>query len=294
MNVEDPEARYNLGLVKAQMRQLDEAYELLAPFKDVNSAIMALSVNQNEEAAAIMESVRSNSPQCEYVRAMVSARLEEDADALGHIAKAAEDVALRERAKIEYDFKPSFNEKIGIIAKLDVNYVTKIYQFNPQLFSGKLMLLSVIINNNYLYNEVRIKNGAYGVTSYANQYGQFNFRSFHDPNIKKTLDVYDETSNFISNLALTDAELTNQIISTIGNIEQPSHVKTISEVALNRYLAKRGNDYYLSIRNDIINAKLNDLHNLANVISDKANYVVFGSEEEINKNSDLFTEIIKF
>ena len=109
MNVEDPEARYNLGLVKAQMRQLDEAYELLAPFKDVNSAIMALSVNKNEEAAAIMESVRSNSPQCEYVRAMVSARLGEDADALGHIAKAAEDVALRERAKIEYDFKPYRN-----------------------------------------------------------------------------------------------------------------------------------------------------------------------------------------
>lgn len=105
MNVEDPEARYNLGLVKAQMRQLDEAYELLAPFKDVNSAIMALSVNKNEETAAIMESVRSNSPQCEYVRAMVSARLGKDADALGHIAKAAEDVALRERAKIEYDFK---------------------------------------------------------------------------------------------------------------------------------------------------------------------------------------------
>lgn len=197
-------------------------------------------------------------------------------------------------ANEEYNFKPSFNKKIGIIAKLDVNYVTKIYQFNPQLFSGKLMLLSLIINNNYLYNEVRIKNGAYGVSSYANQYGQFNFRSFHDPNIKKTLDIYDETSNFISNLALTDAEFTNQIISTIGNIEQPSHVKTISEIALNRYLAKRDNDYYLSIRNDIINAKLNDLHSLANVISDKANYVIFGSEEEINKNSDLFEEIIKF
>lgn len=197
-------------------------------------------------------------------------------------------------ANEEYNFKPSFNKKIGIIAKLDVNYVTKIYQFNPQLFSGKLMLLSLIINNNYLYNEVRIKNGAYGVSSYANQYGQFNFRSFHDPNIKKTLDIYDETSNFISNLALTDAEFTNQIISTIGNIEQPSHVKTISEIALNRYLAKRDNDYYLSIRNDIINAKLNDLHSLAKVISDKANYVIFGSEEEINKNSDLFEEIIKF
>lgn len=105
-DIEDPEARYNLGLVKAQMRQLDEAYELLAPFGDVNSAVAALSVNKNEEADRIMKGVASKSPQCEYVRAIAAARLSRGGDAVEHIVNAASDAGLRERAKIEYDFKP--------------------------------------------------------------------------------------------------------------------------------------------------------------------------------------------
>ena len=105
-DIEDPEARYNLGLVKAQMRQLDEVYELLAPFGDVNSAVAALSVNKNEEADRIMKGVASKSPQCEYVRAIAAARLSRGGDAVEHIVNAASDAGLRERAKIEYDFKP--------------------------------------------------------------------------------------------------------------------------------------------------------------------------------------------
>ena len=45
-----PEARYNLALLKARMRQLDEAYALIRGYKDVNAAVIALSVGQNDEA----------------------------------------------------------------------------------------------------------------------------------------------------------------------------------------------------------------------------------------------------
>lgn len=45
-----PEAKYNLGLLKASMHQLNEAYSLLKDYEDTNAAIVALSVNRNEEA----------------------------------------------------------------------------------------------------------------------------------------------------------------------------------------------------------------------------------------------------
>ena len=104
--VDDPEARYNLGLVKAQLRQFDEAYELLAPFGDINSAVVALSVDKNDEADRMLRAIDFRTPQCEYVRAITAARLGRDTEALEHIARAAEDAVLRERAKTEYDFKP--------------------------------------------------------------------------------------------------------------------------------------------------------------------------------------------
>lgn len=109
-DVDDPEARYNLGLVKAQLRQLDEAYELLAPFRDINSAIAALSVNKNEEADDIMDGLSSATPRDEYVRALIAARLSRHDEVLEHLANAAADASLRERAKGEYDFIPYRDE----------------------------------------------------------------------------------------------------------------------------------------------------------------------------------------
>lgn len=61
-DVELPEARYNLGLLKARQRKLAEAYELLRPFADLNSAISALSLNRNEEAKSILKGVEAPDP----------------------------------------------------------------------------------------------------------------------------------------------------------------------------------------------------------------------------------------
>ena len=103
-DVDLPEARYNLGLIKAKQRLLDEAYELLRPYADVNSAVVALSVNRNAEARDIMSGVKAQTPVAEYVRAMVAARFREDDKVFLHVGKACEDQKLRVRAADEPDF----------------------------------------------------------------------------------------------------------------------------------------------------------------------------------------------
>ena len=102
--IELPEARYNLGLLKAKQRDLTEAYELLRPYSDVNSAILALSLNKNEEAKDIMQGVTASTAVSEYVRSMISARFHEDEVFFDHLAKACEDGKLRRRAADEPDF----------------------------------------------------------------------------------------------------------------------------------------------------------------------------------------------
>lgn len=103
-NVDKPEARYNLGLMKARQRNMAEAYELLRPFADVNSAICALSVNRNDEANAIMEQVTDNSPLSEYVRSIVAARRGDEAGFINHVVNACSDERLRRRAMTEPEF----------------------------------------------------------------------------------------------------------------------------------------------------------------------------------------------
>lgn len=104
--IDTPEARYNLGLLKAARRQLAEAYELLRPYRDLNSAITALSVDRNDEADAIMRTLPDDSPTAEYVRALIAARRNDLAELCRHLAPALADPALKARAHDEPDFDP--------------------------------------------------------------------------------------------------------------------------------------------------------------------------------------------
>ena len=103
-DVELPEARYNLGLIKAKQRKLHEAYTLLHQYGDVNSAVIALSLNKNDEANAIMQNLKEATPVAEYVRAMVAARLKLHGNFYVHIGNACADNKLRGRAATEPDF----------------------------------------------------------------------------------------------------------------------------------------------------------------------------------------------
>lgn len=103
-DVDLPQARYNRGLVMAKLRRIDEAYELLAPYKDLNSAIAALSTGHNDEARQVLDALEDHSPLAQYVRCLAAARLGDEATFFRCLPDACKWQRLRERAKQEPDF----------------------------------------------------------------------------------------------------------------------------------------------------------------------------------------------
>lgn len=101
-----PEARYNLGLLMAELRRLDEAYELLKGYSDTNVAVVALSVGRNDEAARIMAACDDRTPRAEYVRALIAARQGDADGVVARLTGAVSDRSLRRRAADEADFRP--------------------------------------------------------------------------------------------------------------------------------------------------------------------------------------------
>lgn len=49
--------------------------------------------------------------------------------------------------------------------------------------------------------------------------GVFSFLSYRDPNLLKTLDVYNGTGDFLRGLEMDDDTLTKAIIGTIGDVD---------------------------------------------------------------------------
>lgn len=107
VNTELPQARYNLALLKAQERKLQEAYTLMQGYEDVNAAVVSLSVGDTQHAASIMDRCEDHTPLAEYVRALVAARMQKEADEVAaRLEHALPDSRLKERMQTEPDFLP--------------------------------------------------------------------------------------------------------------------------------------------------------------------------------------------
>ncbi|KAM2364242.1 hypothetical protein ACFX1X_003213 [Malus domestica] len=93
---------------------------------------------------------------------------------------------------------PSANE--AIVIPTQVNYVGKagnIYDAGYRL-SGSAHVISKYISNTWLWDRVRVSGGAYGgFCDFDSHSGVFSFLSYRDPNLLKTLGVYDGTGDFL-------------------------------------------------------------------------------------------------
>ncbi|WFB34639.1 insulinase family protein [Kiritimatiellota bacterium B12222] len=79
-----------------------------------------------------------------------------------------------------------------------------------------------LINNDYLWEQVRMRGGAYGSScSYSHLDGMLIFTSYRDPQLDQTLDIYRATGEWLQNLNLSSSDLEQAIIGTIGKMSPP-------------------------------------------------------------------------
>ena len=79
-----------------------------------------------------------------------------------------------------------------------------------------------LINNDYLWERVRMQGGAYGSScSYAHLDGLLVFSSFRDPHLDKTLDIYRGAGKWLSDLTFGKDDLEQAVIGTLGKMAPP-------------------------------------------------------------------------
>jgi len=103
-----------------------------------------------------------------------------------------------------------------------VNYVAKCFQTVPYTHpdSAKLQLLSRILSSCYLHREIREKGGAYGagLTSYGQTLG---FYSYRDPNVVNTLNVFDNSLQWLHSEDFKDKDIEEGLLSVFSDIDHP-------------------------------------------------------------------------
>jgi len=110
----------------------------------------------------------------------------------------------------------------AMIVPSQVNYVGKglnLYRLGYQ-FHGSSLVVSRYVRNKFLWERVRVQGGAYGAfSSFDRHSGSMTLVSYRDPNLLKTLDVFDQVAHFLESIQLSDEELDRSILGAIGELD---------------------------------------------------------------------------
>ena len=184
----------------------------------------------------------------------------------------------------------------GFKTSSKVQYVARAGNFIDQgvEYTGALQILKVILSYDYLWQNVRVKGGAYGCMSSFNRLGDGYFVSYRDPNLEKTNEIYEGITDYLRTFDVSDRDMTKYIIGTISNIDQPMNPVAKGDRSLNLYMNHVSKEMIEKEREQILDATQEDIRKLADIVEAvlKANQLcVIGGEEKIEEQKALFDEI---
>jgi presequence protease len=187
----------------------------------------------------------------------------------------------------------------GFVVPTQVSYVGKggrIYDSGETL-SGAATVVARFLRTGYLWDHVRVIGGAYGgMCTFAQGSGFFGFLSYRDPNLSKTLDVYDAAADALmaaaDELEKDPQLLETAIIGTIGDMDGALSPDQKGWTAFSNWITRQSKDDRQKFRDEVLNAKASDfrdfaqrLRNMKNpsvaVVSSKAAFEAASKEGKI-------------
>ena len=184
----------------------------------------------------------------------------------------------------------------GFKTSSKVQYVARVGNFidGGAEYDGALQILKVILSYDYLWQNVRVKGGAYGCMSNFNRLGEGYLISYRDPNLERTMEVYEGVVDYLKNFTVDERDMNKYIIGTMSNIDRPMNPAAKGDRSMNLYMNHVSAEMIRKERTDILNAQQEDIRKLAKVLDAMLaakQICVIGSEEKIEAQKEMFDEV---
>ncbi len=184
----------------------------------------------------------------------------------------------------------------GFQTSSKVQYVARAGNFidEGRDYTGALQILKVILSYDYLWQNVRVKGGAYGCMSNFTRIGEGYFMSYRDPNLEKTNLVYEGIVDYLKGFTVDERDMTKYIIGTISNMDQPMTPAAKGDRSKNLYMNHVSEEMLRKERAEVLDATQEDIRALADIVAAVLTnnyFCVVGSEEKIEEHKNLFMEI---
>ena len=185
----------------------------------------------------------------------------------------------------------------GFKTSSKVQYVARVGNFidGGASYHGALRILKVILGYDYLWQNIRVKGGAYGCMCSFNRLGEGYLISYRDPNLEKTMEVYEGVVEYLKSFTVNDRDMTKYIIGTMSNMDRPKSPAAKGERSMYAYMCRLSEEVLQKERMEILDAGQEDIRRLAEVVEAvlaAQQWCVIGSEEKIEAQKASF-DVVK-
>ena len=184
----------------------------------------------------------------------------------------------------------------GFLSASQVQYVCRAGNFIRRglPYTGALRVLKVLMSYEYLWQEVRVKGGAYGCMCSFGKSGDSYFVSYRVPNLKGTVEVFEKAADFVERFDGDDRTMTQYVIGAVSEMDTPLNPAAKGLRSMSAYLTNQTLADLQKERDEVLSAAQEDIRALAAHIraflQDDCLCVV-GNEEKLQEEKDLFLQL---
>ncbi|MCR5093568.1 MAG: insulinase family protein [Lachnospiraceae bacterium] len=191
---------------------------------------------------------------------------------------------------------PAYRGKEAFTTPGQVQYVAVAGNFKKHgfAFTGALRALRVMMGYDYLWQNIRVKGGAYGCMGNYRRNGDAFFVTYRDPHLKRSLDVFREAAAYIRGFDADERALTQYIIGAVSELDTPKTPMAKGAASMIAYLTGITQEMIQQARDELLAVTGDDIRALADIVEafvSDGQICVVGSAEKIKAHEDLFARI---
>ncbi len=185
----------------------------------------------------------------------------------------------------------------GFSTSAQVQYVCRAGDFTKGTdykYTGALKVLKVILGYDYFWLNVRVKGGAYGCACNFTRMGDSYFVSYRDPNLSKTIDVFERASSYLREFIADERTMTKYIIGAISDMDVPLTPAGKGARSAAAYLTNTDFAEVQKERDEVLSCSQEDIRALAgylDAIIGQDIVCVVGNSQAIEENKDIFMNV---
>ncbi|MBR3006968.1 MAG: hypothetical protein IKH68_09965, partial [Erysipelotrichaceae bacterium] len=191
----------------------------------------------------------------------------------------------------KYTITPLGKRNEGIAVPANVSFAAKSSLIDNKVKKiGTMIVLTNILTYDYLWNNIRVKGGAYGTGFRSGIVKTAGFYSYRDPNPANSLNVYKKTVEYLEDFCEKKQPIENYIVGTTGDFDPLMSLRTSITTSDMEYLMGYSYEDKAKILSEILSTTIEDIQEAIDIfrfVNEQDRICVIGNRAALEKCEDL-------